>query len=51
MKKALITGANGFVGSSLIQELLKNNIEVIAAVRKGHNICIDSRFVEEKKTG
>ncbi len=28
--KAIVTGANGFVGSALIKELLKNNIEVLA---------------------
>nr|WP_263325076.1 NAD(P)-dependent oxidoreductase [Neobacillus sp. Marseille-Q6967] len=33
MKKALVTGANGYIGSSLIKELQKNNIEVIAVVR------------------
>lgn len=30
MKKAIVTGANGFVGSALVKELLKNNVEVIA---------------------
>jgi UDP-glucose 4-epimerase len=33
MKKALVTGANGYIGSSLIKELKKNNIEVIVVVR------------------
>ena len=33
MKKAIVTGANGFIGSWLIKELLKNNVEVIAVVR------------------
>lgn len=33
MKKALVTGANGYIGSSLIKTLQKNNIEVIAVVR------------------
>lgn len=34
MKKALVTGANGFVGSALVRELTSNNIDVIAVVRK-----------------
>ena len=33
MKKAIVTGANGFIGSWLRKELLKNNVEVIAVVR------------------
>lgn len=32
MKKALITGADGFIGTHLITELVKNNIEVWAIV-------------------
>ena len=35
MKKALVTGANGFVGSALVRELVKNNVEVIALDRDG----------------
>lgn len=30
MKKAIVTGANGFVGSHVVNELVKNNIEVLA---------------------
>lgn len=33
MKKALVTGANGFIGRWLVKELIKNNVEVIAIVR------------------
>ncbi|WP_316569218.1 NAD(P)-dependent oxidoreductase [Neobacillus sp. YIM B06451] len=33
MKKAIVTGANGYIGSALIKELQKNNIEVIAVIR------------------
>lgn len=48
MKKALVTGANGFIGSLLIEKLLDNNIDVIAADMAGHNQNIPSevRFVE-----
>ena len=34
MKKALVTGANGFIGSALVHELINNSVEVIAVVRK-----------------
>lgn len=30
MKKVIITGANGFIGSSLVNRLLENNVEVVA---------------------
>ncbi len=33
-ERVLITGASGFVGYHLIQEALKNNLEVFAAIRK-----------------
>ena len=29
MKRAILTGATGAVGSALIKELIKNNIEVL----------------------
>ena len=46
MKKALVTGANGFVGSALVRELVKNNVEVIALDRDGcnNNIPENVRF-------
>ena len=34
MKKAIVTGANGFVGSAVVSELLKHGIEVLALGRK-----------------
>ncbi len=47
MKKALVTGANGFVGSALVRNLLKNGVEVIALDRKdcNNNIPSGARFV------
>lgn len=41
MKKAIITGANGFVGSSVCKELCKNNVKVYAVV-KDSNENIDN---------
>lgn len=37
-EKVLITGASGFVGYHLINEALKNNLEVYAAIRKSSSI-------------
>ena len=47
MKKALITGANGFIGSALLRELSANGTEVIAIDRKdcNNNIPKGTRFV------
>lgn len=36
--RVLITGASGFIGFHLINEALKNNFEVFAAVRKNSNV-------------
>ncbi|HCA04775.1 MAG TPA: epimerase [Ruminococcaceae bacterium] len=41
MKKAIVTGANGFVGSHLCAELCKNDVEVIAVI-KDENENIDN---------
>ena len=50
MKKILITGASGFIGSFLVEEALKRNYEVYAGIRKTSNTeyLTDSRikFVE-----
>lgn len=47
MRKALVTGANGFVGSALVRDLIANNVEVIALDREGcnNNIPDGVRFV------
>lgn len=38
MKKALVTGSNGFLGSHLVKELLDNDVEVIAVVRNENSV-------------
>lgn len=35
MKKAIVTGATGFIGKFLVRELVEQHIEVIAVVRRG----------------
>lgn len=41
MKKVIVTGANGFIGSALCKELSSQGIEVIAVVRSKY-ACIDT---------
>jgi len=38
MKKALVTGANGFIGSHLVERLIQEGLEVRALVRKTSNL-------------
>lgn len=45
MKKALVTGANGFVGSALVSDLLANGVEVIALDLDGNNANIPTEAV------
>ena len=45
MKRIVITGANGFVGSSLANKLLKSGNEVTCLVRSGSN----TKLLENKK--
>ena len=35
MRKAIVTGANGFVGSAVVKELATNGVHVYAVVRQG----------------
>lgn len=37
MKKAIVTGATGFIGKFLLRELLSQGVEVIAVIRKNSN--------------
>ncbi len=38
MKKALVTGAAGFIGSNVVRELLEEGVEVRALIRPGENL-------------
>lgn len=47
MEKVIISGANGFVGSALVKEMVKNKIKVIALDLEGHkNNIIEDELVE-----
>lgn len=35
MKRAIISGANGFVGGAVVRELLQNDYEILALDREG----------------
>lgn len=45
MKKVIVTGANGFIGSNVVKELISNNIEVLAIdlPNNNKNIPVDKR--------
>lgn len=49
MKKVIVTGANGFVGSALVKELVKNDAEVLAMDMPGCNgnlpVCDKVKFL------
>ena len=47
MKRLLITGSNGFIGSFLVEEALKRGYEVYACIRKSSNVqyLIDKRII------
>lgn len=52
MKKVIITGANGFIGSSLVKRLLKDNVEIYA-IDINFSVCRlpDSPLVHCIETG
>ena len=46
MKKAIVTGATGFIGSVFVETLLKRDIKVLALGRKGFE---DISEIRQKK--
>lgn len=52
MKKVLVTGANGFIGSSLIKKMIANNIEVVAVdISFAGNRLPDSNLITKVESG
>ena len=49
MEKAIVTGANGFVGSAVIRELIKNDVEVLALCHKIPEKKIISELITYKE--
>ncbi|MCI7126437.1 MAG: NAD(P)-dependent oxidoreductase [Agathobaculum sp.] len=49
MKRVIVTGGNGFVGSAVIEELLANHTEVYAVVRPGFSSCLEHSRLYGKK--
>lgn len=52
MKKVLVTGANGFIGSSLIKKMIADNIEVVAVdITFAGNRLPDSTLITKVESG
>ncbi len=49
MKKAIVTGATGFIGSAFVEYLIKKDIEVLALGRKNVGEISDVRWQKIKK--
>ncbi len=49
MKKAIVTGATGFIGRFLVRELVKQGVDVLAVIRKDSKnaVCIDELGVRK----
>lgn len=52
MRKVIVTGANGFIGSSLIKKMIANNIEVVAVdITFAGNRLPDSNLITKVESG
>ena len=52
MKKVIVTGANGFIGSSLIKKMIADNIEVVAVdITFAGNRLPDSNLITKVESG
>ena len=52
MKKVIVTGANGFIGSSLIKKMIANNVEVVAVdITFAGNRLPDSNLITKVEAG
>lgn len=52
MKKVIVTGANGFIGSSLIKKMIANNVEVVAVdITFAGNRLPDSNLITKVESG
>lgn len=49
MEKAIVTGANGFVGSAVIRELIKNDVEVLALCHKIPENKLENKLITYKE--
>lgn len=52
MKKVIVTGANGFIGSSLIKKMIANNVKVVAVdITFAGNRLPDSNLITKVESG
>ena len=45
MKKAIVTGANGFIGKTLVKVLLERNYEIVALDIRFDDVLLNNNFV------